>query len=416
MDLDDTPEEAAFRAEARAWLAGEVEPLARGESPSAISEFEDPEEIERSRAWQARKAAAGWACITWPAEYGGRGGTSMQSTIFRQEEARFRIPPDVFTAGIGMAGPTLIAHGTDEQRQRWLPAMARGEQIWCQLFSEPGAGSDLAALRTAAVRDGDEWVVDGQKLWSSAANVADWGLLLVRTDPDVGKHAGLTYLLVDMRSGGIDARPIRQITGGANFNEVFLTEVRVPDANRLGEVGQGWSVALTTLLNERSSLGAGGTGGPLGVRSLLALAATTHDERGPLLDDDAVCEAIADCYVRAKGVVYTGWRTQTAASRGVPAGSEGSIAKLVAGRMRQQMMALALDLQDLFGAVVETDPDVDHLAWDHGYLFAPAARLGGGTDEVLRNIIGERVLGLPPEPRMDKGLTFREVPTGPVAG
>ncbi len=415
MDLDDTPEEAAFRAEARAWLQSEAEPLRPGEAPAAISEFEDPAEIERSRAWQARKADAGWACITWPTEYGGRGGTAMQSSIFRQEEARFRIPADVFTAGIGMAGPTLLAHGTGAQKRRWLPGMARGEQIWCQLFSEPGAGSDLAALRTAAARDGDEWVVEGQKVWSSAANLADWGLLLVRTDPGVGKHAGLTYFLVDMRTPGIDARPIRQITGGANFNEVFLTEVRVPDANRLGEVGAGWSVALTTLMNERSSLGAGGTGGALGVRALIALATTTHDERGPLLEDDAVCEAIADCYVRSKGIVYTSWRTQTAMSRGMPPGPEVSIAKLVAGRMRQDMMALALDLQDLFGAVVETEPDADHLAWDHGYLFAPAARIGGGTDEVLRNIIGERALGLPPEPRVDKGLAFREIPTGPVA-
>jgi len=413
MDLDDTPEEAVFRAEARAWLEAEVEPLAPGEAPSTISEFDDPDEIERSRRWQARKAEAGWACITWPVEFGGRGGTSMQSTIFRQEEARFRVPADVFTAGIGMAGPTLLAHGTDEQKQRWLPGMARGEQIWCQLFSEPGAGSDLAALRTGAVRDGDEWIVNGQKVWSSAADLADWGLLLVRTDPEVGKHAGLTYLLVDMRTPGIEPRPIRQITGGANFNEVFLGDVRVPDANRLGEVGNGWSVALTTLMNERSSLGAGGSGGALGVRALLALAAATHDERGPLIEDDAVCAAIADCYVRSKGIVYTGLRSLTAASRGVPAGPEVSIAKLVAGRMRQEMMALALDLQDLFGAVVETDPD--HLAWDHGYLFAPAARIGGGTDEVLRNIIGERVLGLPPEPRTDKGLAFREIPTAPVA-
>ena len=236
--------------------------------------------------------------------------------------------------------------------------MARGEQIWCQLFSEPGAGSDLAApahrARSATATSG-WWTA--RSCGRRRANLADWGLLLVRTDRDVGKHAGLTYLLVDMRSPGIDARPIRQITGGANFNEVFLTEVRVPDAHRVGEVGQGWSVALTTLMNERSSLGAGGTGGALGVRALLALAAATHDERGPLLEDDAVCEAIADCYVRSKGVVYTSLRSLTAASRGVPAGPEGSIAKLVAGRMRQQMMALALDLQDLFGAVVESEPD-----------------------------------------------------------
>jgi alkylation response protein AidB-like acyl-CoA dehydrogenase len=413
MDLDDTPDEAAFRLEARQWLEAEAEPLTEGEARAGFSEFEDAEEIARARQWQERKADAGWACITWPVEYGGRGGTPMQSNIWRQEEARVRTPPDVFTAGIGMAGPTLLAHGTDEQQRRWLPGMARGEQIWCQLFSEPAAGSDLAALRTSAVRDGDEWVVTGQKLWSSAASVADWGLLVVRTDPDVSKHAGLTYLMVDMRTPGIDARPIRQITGGANFNEVFLTDVRVPDVNRVGEVGRGWSVALTTLMNERSSLGEGGTGGALGVRGLLALAETTHDERGPLLEDDAVCEAIADCYVRSKGIVYTSLRTLTALSRGVPAGPEVSIAKLVAGRMRQQMMSLAMDLQDLFGAVVEPEPDSDHLAWDHGYLFAPAARIAGGSDEILRNIIAERVLGLPAEPRVDKGIAFRDIPMGP---
>jgi acyl-CoA dehydrogenase len=412
MDLDDTPEEAAFRLEARRWLEAEAEPLAPGEAPAGFSDFDDPDEIVRAKAWQACKAAAGWACITWPAVYGGRGGTSIQSSIFRQEEARVRTPADVFTAGIGMAGPTLLAHGTDEQKRRWLPAMARGEQIWCQLFSEPGAGSDLAALRTSAVLDGDEWVVNGQKVWSSAATLADWGLLVVRTDPDVAKHAGLTYFMLDMRTPGIDVRPIRQITGGATFNEVFLSDVRVPDADRVGEVGRGWTVALTTLLNERSSLGESGRGGALGLRGLLALAEATHDERGPLVDDDAVCEAIADCYVRSKGVVYTSYRALTAQSRGVPAGPEVSIAKLVAGRMRQQMMSLAMDLQDLFGAVVDTDADAGRLPWDHGYLFAPAARIAGGSDEVLRNIIGERVLGLPPEPRVDKGMAFREIPTG----
>jgi alkylation response protein AidB-like acyl-CoA dehydrogenase len=410
MDLDDTPEEAAFRLEARTWLEANAEPLAEGEAPAGFSEFDDPEEIDRAKRWQARKADAGWACITWPARYGGRGGTPMQSAIWRQEEARFRTPADVFTAGIGMAGPTLLAHGSDEQKRRWLPGMARGEQIWCQLFSEPGAGSDLAALRTAAVRDGDEWVVNGQKVWSSAAGQADWGLLLVRTDPDAGKHAGLTYLMLDMRSPGIEIRPIRQITGGATFNEEFLDDVRVPDAHRVGEVGRGWTVALTTLMNERSSLGAGGTGGALGVRALLALAQAVHDERGPLVDDDAVCQAIADCYVRSKGVVHTSWRSLTALSRGVPAGPEVSISKLVAGRMRQQLMSLAMDLQDLSGAV----DDAGALPWGHGYLFAPAARIGGGTDEVLRNIIGERVLGLPPEPRADKGVPFREIPTGPA--
>ena len=257
MDLDDTPEEAAFRAEARTWLEANAERRALGDKPLGIAEREDPRFIQQAQDWQAKKADAGWACLNWPTKYGGRGASSIQKVIWGQEQARFRTPADLFTAGIGMAGPTLMVHGSEEQRERFLPPMARGDEIWCQLFSEPAAGSDLASLRTRAEPDGTDWIVNGQKIWSSVAQHARWGILVTRTNFDVPKHKGLTYFVLDMQADGIDVRPIRQISGSSHFNEVFLNDVRIPDANRVGKVDGGWAVTITTLMNERSSLGSG---------------------------------------------------------------------------------------------------------------------------------------------------------------
>ena len=256
MDFDDTKEEAAFREQVRAWLKENAREREPGQLSTSHS-FSDFDEIfvTEGRAWQRRMYDGGWAGITWPVEYGGRGGSFVEAIIFRQEESRFDVASGLFAVGIGMAGPTIIAHGTDEQRRRYLPAMLRGEEVWCQLFSEPGAGSDLASLATRAVRDGEEWVVNGQKVWSSGAHHSDMGILLARTDPDLPKHRGITFFIVDMRSPGIEVRPLRQMTGGATFNEVFFTDVRVPVTNVVGEVNGGWRAMMTTLANERSTGG-----------------------------------------------------------------------------------------------------------------------------------------------------------------
>ena len=306
-----------------------------------------------------------------------------------------------------------MAHGTDEQKTRWLPKMLRGEEIWCQLFSEPAAGSDLAGLRTRAERDGDDWVVNGQKIWTSGAHYSKWGILVTRTDPNVPKHAGLTYFVVDMESPGVEVRPIKQITGGANFSEVFFTDVRISDTNRLSGVGNGWAVAITTLMNERSSIGGGGGGIGGGIRDLIELARNSTDANGrPALESAAVREKIADYYVRTKGLQYTSYRTLTALSRGQTPGPEGSIGKLVSAKMGQEMASLALELQGAAGAVLDEDTAGQDGSWWQAYLWAPGMRIAGGTDEIMRNIIAERVLRLPPEPRLDKKIAFREVPSG----
>ncbi len=412
MNFDDSPEEATFRQEARAWLEAHATRLRDGETGPGF-EADDKDTIGAAQAWQAMKADAGWACITWPTEYGGREATSIQNVIWGQEQSRFNLPPNVFTIGLGMAGPTLMAHGTDEQKTRWLPKMLRGEEIWCQLFSEPAAGSDLAGLRTRAERDGDDWVVNGQKIWTSGAHYSKWGILVTRTDPNVPKHAGLTYFVVDMESPGVEVRPIKQITGGANFSEVFFTDVRIPDTNRLSEVGNGWAVAITTLMNERSSIGGGGGGIGGGIRDLIELARNSIDASGrPALESAAVREKIADYYVRTKGLQYTSYRTLTALSRGQTPGPEGSIGKLVSAKMGQEMASLALELQGAAGAVLDEDVAAQGADWQAAYLWAPGMRIAGGTDEIMRNIIAERVLRLPPEPRVDKKVAFREVPSG----
>jgi len=412
MDFDDTPEEAAFRAEAASWLEKHAELRKPGEKSVGALERDDPETIAAAKAWQAKKADAGWACITWPKEFGGRGGTSIQSVIWGQEEGRFAVAPNLFMIGLGMAGPTLMAHGTSEQQQRWLPKMIRGEEIWCQLFSEPAAGSDLANLRTSAVRDGDDWIVNGQKIWTSGAHYCDWGILVTRSDPLVPKHAGLTYFVVDMRATGVECRPIKQISGGANFNEVFFKDVRIPDDQRVSEVGNGWAVAITTLMNERSTIGGGGVGGGVGFRDLLDLARSVEIDGRLAIEDGAIQEKLADYYVRQKGLQFTSYRALTALSRGETPGPGGSIGKLVAAKMRQDMASLAMELQGAAGGLLDEKLTADEGAWQQAYLWAPGMRIAGGTDEIMRNIIAERVLRLPPEPRIDKDVPFKEIPTG----
>ena len=383
--LDESPEDAAFRAEARAWLADHA--------PDPLPTNVEPGYVDAAKAWQARLAEGGWGAVTWPAEHGGRGGTSGQWGIFTQEQQARGVFAGLFVVGLAMAGPTILAHGTSEQQQRFLPPMLRGDEVWCQLFSEPGAGSDLAGIACRAVLDGDEYVVNGQKVWTSGAHHSDWGILLARTDPDQPKHRGITYLLVDMRSPGIEVRPLRQMTGEAHFNEVFLADVRVPAANVLGEVNGGWGVAMTTLLNERAFMG--GAGPSRTFDELVALA-RANDRTA----DAVVRQRLAAAYTRFQLMGYLGVRAKVAPEVGM-------VMKLFAAGHLRLLGDLALALQGPAGAIVG-EP------WHHQFLNAPSIRIAGGSDEIQRNIIGERVLGLPPDVRVDKHVPFRELPREPI--
>ena len=414
MDFNDTPEEAAFRAEARAWLEANAQ-RRQPDDPrqDALGERLGEAAIQAAKAWQKKKADADWACIRWPKEYGGRGATAIQSVIWGQEEAQFRTPLNIFGIGHGMCGPTIMTHGRDEQKAQWLPKLLSGEEVWCQLFSESSAGSDLAGLRTTAVRDGDDWIINGQKIWTTGAQFCDWGILVTRHDPTLPKHAGLTYFVVDMHSPGIEVRPIVQINGGTGFNEVFFTDVRIPDANRLGEVGDGWRVAITTLMNERASIGGGGGGGG-GIGDLLKMAAELEVEGKPAIEDRAVRENLASFYVRSKGVELTGRRTTSALSQGKTPGPEASLLKLVGAKLIQEIADYGIEIQGTAGGTMDAEFTPDGGSWQERYLGIPGLRIAGGTDEVLRNIIAERVLRLPPEVRMDKEVAYKDVPTGPA--
>jgi alkylation response protein AidB-like acyl-CoA dehydrogenase len=331
--------------------------------------------------------------------------------IWNQEEAKYKTPPNIFAIGQGMLGPTIMVHGTDEQKKRYLRPMLRGEEIWCQLFSEPAAGSDLGGLRTTAVRDGDDWIINGQKIWTTGATYCKWGMVLTRTDPNAPKHRGITYFIVDMQSPGIEIRPIKQINGAASFNEVFFTDVRVSDKNRVGAINEGWRGAITTLMNERAAIGGGMAGGP-GFGDLVRLVRETDWGGRPAIEDSAVRQQLAQLYIRMKGLQYTSYRTQTALSRGSTPGPEASIGKLVGAPLRQQIAKFAVDVQGQAGAMGGDGAPQDAV-WQLTYLGTPGLRLAGGTDEILRNIIAERILGLPPEVRVDKDLPFKEIPINP---
>ena len=401
MDFNDSIEEATFRNEAAAWLTANA--------PKA-SELEGLSLMDQGKLWQKRKADAGWACIRWPKEYGGRGANAIEQVILNQEESKVSTPPTgQFGIGQGMAAPTMMTWATEEQKQRYLPKLASGEEIWCQLFSEPAGGSDLAALRTKAVRDGDEWVVNGQKIWTSGAQYSDYGILVLRTDPDVPKHQGLSYFFLDMKSPGIEIKPIKQMSGASGFNEVYFTDVRVSDAQRLGEVGQGWQVALTTLMNERASIGGGG--GNAGFKTAMELAKKVEIDDKPAIEDRNVRAKLANWYVQEAGLKFTGYRSMTALSRGEIPGPENSIGKLVGAPKSQDLASFSIDLMEQAGVMWAPDSDDLDNMFQSTYMSIPGLRIAGGTDEIMANIIAERVLGLPQEPRMDKGIPFTDVPT-----
>jgi acyl-CoA dehydrogenase len=409
MNFDDTPQEAEFRAKARAFLDKHLKRLSPDAAAGDEFEKETQDDIARAKQWQATKFDNGWAVLTWPKEYGGQGLGRLENVIFSQEEAKYHVPPNIYGIGHGMLGPTIMAHGTQAQKDRFIKEMARGQVVWCQLFSEPAAGSDLAGLRTTAVRDGNDWIINGQKIWSTGAHFSDWGMIVTRHDPNLPKHDGLTYFIIDMHSPGVEVRPIKQINGGSGFNEVFFSNVRVPDSQRLGGVGEGWKVSITTLMNERVSIGAGQGAGR--VRDLFRLARKVKRNGKPAIQDSAVRQKLADYFVQSKGLQYTGYRTLSALSAGKTPGPEGSIGKAVGAPLSQQMASFASELQGAAGGLLDagTAPDA---SWMEGYLASPGIRIAGGTDEVMRNIIAERVLGLPAEWRADKGIPFRDVPTG----
>ncbi len=339
----------------------------------------------------------------------GRGLEPIYTVIYQMEEANYIVPRGYFEIGLGMAAPVLMAFATEEQKERYVPKMTRGEEIWCQLFSEPIAGSDLAGLRTSVRRDGDEWVVNGQKVWTSGAYYSDYAILVARHDPSVAKHKGLTYFFLDMHSPGIEVRRIKSIPGRSNFCEVFFTDVRVPDAQRLGEVGQGWEVAVTTLMHERLAIG---QVGGAGFDEIFALAQEIPMNDGTAVDDSAVRDKLADWYVTTQGLKYTRYRTLTALSRGDMPGPEASIGKIVSASQAQKIASFAMELLDMGGVVDARDETVAGALFQQSYLSSPGSRIAGGTDEILRNIIAERVLGLPPDIRVDKGIPYNEVPSG----
>ena len=398
----------SFRHEAKAWLEANAKRRRHDTSEfkarvSATSQSRESEleHVETCKAWQRKISDAGFAGIAVPVEYGGRGGTSAEQRVFQQEAGRYEIDTGVFSVGLAMVVPTLLAFGTEEQKREHLPAMLRGERIWCQLFSEPGAGSDLAGLTTRAVRDGDSWVVNGQKVWNSFAHVSDWGIMLARTDWDVPKHRGITYFLVDMRSPGVEVRPLRQITGVAHFNETFLTEVHIPTENVVGEVNGGWGVTQTTLMAERVLIG-GGMG--LGFRDYLELA--RHYGR---TGDAGIRQGLAASYTRSELLRWLGERARAAMKAGKPMGPESSVAKLAISRHVFENGNLALAIEGASAMLYEGDA-FEHGFWQQQFLGQWGIRIGGGTEQVQRNILGERMLGLPPEARPDKTEPFREIP------
>ena len=414
MNFDDTPAEASFRSEVRRWLdanaPAELLPKLR-KIGFGDALLETPEMITAAKAWQKKKQQAGWACIQWPREHGGRGASPIEQVIWQQEEGAYSLLGKIFITGHGICAPTLITWGPEEHKRRYLPALASGDEIWCQFFSEPGGGSDLAGIRTSAERDpatGD-WVVNGQKIWTSHLHYANYAILLARTDSSVPKHVGLTMFFVDVRSAGIEFRPIKQMTGQPGFNEVFFSDLRVPDAQRLGGVGQGWTVALTTLMNERLMVAT--VGMPTGFPELLAYCGGFDVDGGKAIDDPAVRSRLAGWSARTSGLKHTAARAISALSKGQEPGPENSIGKLVTGAMMQEMMMYALDLQGQAGAI-DGPSAVDGGRFQALLMRSAGTRIEGGTDEILRNIIAERVLGLPADIRADKGIPFNRIPRG----
>jgi alkylation response protein AidB-like acyl-CoA dehydrogenase len=413
------PDLDTFRAEAREWLAANASPRAAAVDPASaewgvgsddVAVFHNlPEQAERDRLmacrrWQQAKFDAGYAMINWPEAMGGRGLPTSYLRAYNNEEARFEVPNggELPPTSMGLIAPTIAAYGTPQQQQRFIRPLMRQDEWGCQLFSEPSAGSDLASLTTRAAADGDEWVLDGQKVWTSGARFSQWGLAITRTDPGVPKHRGLTAFMVPLDAPGVEIRPIRQMSGGANFNEVFLTGVRLPDDLRLGAVGDGWRVALTCLGFERDHSGGGG-GGHVGGGYHQVLMAARHFG---LTSDPMVRQLLADLYLHHRVAQFTNRRAAARLKAGQTPGPEGSLGKLM---WTANMSRVSDAVSRILGPRLVADTgEWGTWAWGEHVLGAPGYRIAGGSDEIQRNIIGERVLGLPAEPRVDKDQPFDE--------
>jgi len=390
VDLNLNAEEKQFRDELRAWLSANV--------PKDWAEWREKpleESFPYLRAWQRKLHEGRWAAVSWPKEYGGRAAPLMEQIIFDEEYSRARAPVLTGYSALLLLGPTLMYWGTDEQKKRYLPKILTADETWCQGYSEPGSGSDLASLQTRAVEEGDYFVVNGQKVWTSAAQHADWIFLLVRTDPDAPKHKGISYLLVDMHSPGITVRPLVQITGARGFNEVFFEDVRVPKKNLVGEKNQGWQVAITTLMFERS--GGGGDRGVAGqIRELAALARRLPRGGATAWDDSAVRQKIAEFQCEAVALRYTGYRQLTRRLKGLPPGPEGSMMKLCATELNLRVQTFAMELLGPYSQFEYRAPfALDKGRWSYRMLGARGPTIYAGTNQIQHNIIGERVLGLP---------------------
>ncbi len=395
----DSPQEAAFRSDAAAWLDANA---TRRTEPtvivsSIVAEWTADEEVEGlaiARAWQRTKFDAGWAGIRWSKEHGGRGGTGMEAVIFRQEELRYDVPADALAVGLDWLGPAVAEFAETDLAVEVLPTLLSGDSVWCQLFSEPAAGSDLAGLETKAERDGDEWTISGQKVWTTLAHLADRGLLIARHDSNAAKHRGLTAFLVDMDAPGITVNPVRQMTGAANFNEVFFDGVRVPDGQRVGEIGDGWRVALGAFRHERFSDSFSNTDAIDALAMLMGQAERSGSQR----------DRFASLYARSQALRYTGLRLLTDISKGRPIGAEGSVLKLAGPELLSDIYELGLELQGPSATLATGDE------WRAAFLGIPGMIVGGGTPPIQRNIIGEQLLGLPGDIRVDKDMPFRETP------
>jgi alkylation response protein AidB-like acyl-CoA dehydrogenase len=394
MDFADAPEHAEFRREFRTWLDANLTDDLKVEDASDSRVAPDRETLEKRIAWQKKMHAAGWVGISWPKEYGGRGASFIQQVIFDEEYFRAHAPILPGASAIGLLGPTLIQLGTEAQKQRHLPAILAGDERWCQGFSEPGAGGDLASLRTRAVDQGDHFVVNGQKVWTSGAHFADWCFLLVRTDPEAPKHKGITYLLVDMKTPGVTVRPLVLLNRHRHFNEVFFEDVAVPKENVVGTVNDGWKVAITTLMFERG--GAGGRDHAAQIARLVELAKQFPNRQEPSWDQTHVRQMLAQLMIDTQALKVTRLRGLTRRLRGEAPGPEGSILKLFGSELAQRIADASSTLLGPYATIEgETEAVPDAARWAQRVMGARQYTIAGGTSEIQRNIIGERVLGLP---------------------
>ena len=405
MDLNDTPELAAFRSDVRSWLDANA---ARRTNKLFLG-MEGEQAFLEAKDWYKKKADAGFACLTWAREYGGAGLSSLHEVVWSQEVENYATRDAHFVIGIGNCGPAIMHFATEQAKRELLPRMASAEDVWCQLFSEPSAGSDVAGLRTRAERSGDNWLLNGQKIWTSGAQYSDYGVVLTRTDPTISKYRGLTLFMIDMRQSGVEVRPIKQMDGGEHFNEVFFNDAVVPDAYRLGEVGGGWTGALTVLMSERLAISGIQ---PTGFPQFLDLVKSLQLNGEPIANDPIVRDRLATWYSQYAGLQAVNKRMITAVAKGGIAGAEASLGKLVGAVMNQEIANFACQLFGQAGIIQDETLSPERAHFQDTVLFSPGVRLAGGTDEVMRNILAEQVLGLPQEPRADKGMAFEDIPTG----